>query len=142
MTDPSGLIRNEPPSWKCVEAWEGRNPGRLPRRRRIAAGALALAAANEGQADYFATLKCLRRVLVLEADSTAGPAVEAACSRAFSDEAGRGLCRGGTRAGLSAAWVHQSVQCEPRAPAFATPDPSVVEQMFPSIRHGRLRPLQ
>lgn len=88
-------------------------------------------ASNEGQADYFAASKCLRRVLPATADGAADPVVTAACASAFPDEAGRSRCRLGAMAGLSAARVHRLIQAEPRDPSFATPDRAVVELMFP-----------
>jgi hypothetical protein len=96
-------------------------------------------AANEGAADYFATLKCLRRVLKPAPEGAADPTVKAACSSAFPDEVARSLCRRSAMAGLSGARVHQRIQDEPRAPAFATPDPAVVEWMFPEHSSSQCR---
>lgn len=94
---------------------------------------------NEGGADYFATLKCFRRVLVPGDEAVTDPAASAACAAAHRDEAGRKLCRRSAMAGLSAARAHGAIQGEAGSPSFATPDRSVVQWMFPGHPSAQCR---
>lgn len=90
-------------------------------------------AANEGQSDYFATLKCLRNVFAadnnveivkgMQVDQTA----VAKCESQFSDENSRALCTRNSMGGLSSANLSASLGGTAR-PDFATPDPSVVSK--------------
>lgn len=90
-------------------------------------------AANEGQSDYFATLKCLRNLFAndnnveivkgMQVDQTA----VAKCESQFSDENSLALCTRNSMAGLSAANLSASLG-DTAQPDFATPDPSVVSR--------------
>lgn len=93
-------------------------------------------ATNEGGADYFATLKCLRRFFA-EDDNAAilkdldlDPYAVAGCEAQFSDEQDRLLCLRGSLAGQSVANLFQALRKEPTAPNFGTPDKSQVSRMF------------
>ena len=85
-------------------------------------------ATNEGGADYFATLKCMRRV-VPSTQSTIDAYAEQACAASFPDGPGRDACRVGAAAGQSVAFVFQSLRKSDTAPRFDTPDASIVSAM-------------
>ena len=88
-------------------------------------------ASNEGQADYFANLKCLRRVWNDEDNSAVVALMEVPaelttkCSSAFSGEDASVCIRGGM-AGMSVARLFQSLYSEANAPKFETPSTKVV----------------
>lgn len=85
-------------------------------------------ASNEGQADYFATLKCLRRVW--QSDDNASivremnvPAtLSASCMKEWGSEADRVLCVRGGMAGLSVANLFAALSWQSKLPSFDTPD--------------------
>lgn len=88
-------------------------------------------ATNEGGADYYANLKCLRRVFEGAAAAEADPVAKAACARVFSqpgDFAGRSLCERNAMAGLSIAQLFTALRPNTPAPKFDTPDPNVVSR--------------
>lgn len=85
-------------------------------------------ASNEGQSDYFATLKCLRRVWNDEDNAAAVASMEvpeelsSKCS-ASDDSA---LCIRGGMAGMSVSKLFQALYSETNAPKFETPSTRVV----------------
>jgi hypothetical protein len=85
-------------------------------------------ASNEGQADYFATLKCLRRVWESEDNaevvrSLNVPAVLTnACAQQWTEQADRDLCVRGAMAGESVAKLFASLSWATKLPKFDTPD--------------------
>jgi len=85
--------------------------------------------ANEGQADYFATAKCLRRVFAEPASdsfsrlSFIDPTAEQACARVFKQSSSRRICVRSAMAALSASLMTTGWGNEPEIPAFDTPDP-------------------
>ncbi|MBI4062000.1 MAG: hypothetical protein HY403_11295 [Elusimicrobia bacterium] len=95
-------------------------------------------ASNEGQADYFANLKCLRRVFSTpEATSFTRPTGDdpgprAACEKSFSSETDRALCVRGAMAGMSVTTLFRVLRRETALPRFDTPDPKVVAAMYDS----------
>jgi hypothetical protein len=90
-------------------------------------------AANEGQSDYYATLKCLRDIFLFDnnidvVSKLDVPAkVAQACERQFSNANNTALCKRTAMAGLSTAKVGRDVLGGGPALSFDTPDPSVVE---------------
>ena len=88
-------------------------------------------ASNEGQSDYFATMKCLRRVWeqddneAIVAKMTVPKFLESSCAKAWSTSADRALCIRNGMAGDSVAKLFASLSWG-RAPKFDTPDTSVV----------------
>lgn len=93
-------------------------------------------ATNEGGADYFATLKCLRRFFA-EDDNAAilkdldlDPVAVAGCEAQFSDEQERLLCLRTSLAGQSVAYLFQALRKETNPPTFGTPDRSEVSKMY------------
>jgi hypothetical protein len=83
-------------------------------------------ATNEGGADYFATLKCLRRVLTTE-PRRVDPVVERACASRFRARSERARCMGGAMAGFSVTKLFSDLGGE-KAVSFQTPDPAVVAE--------------
>ena len=85
-------------------------------------------ASNEGQADYFSTLKCLRHVWNDENNSevisTMEVPAELTAKCASSDDAS--LCIRGGMAGMSVARLFQSLYGEANSPKFETPSTKVV----------------
>lgn len=89
-------------------------------------------ASNEGQADYFATLKCLRRVWMSENNEEIISQMEV--PKTLSDACGRGhlwnadyaICVRGGMAGMSVSRLFQALRNASVAPKFDTPDPKVV----------------
>lgn len=84
-------------------------------------------ATNEGGADYFATLKCLRKVFPGATVPTGTDAFAAkACNDSFPAGADRNRCLSNTLAGQSVAFLFQALSRTPAPPQFNTPDPAVV----------------
>ncbi|MFH2202571.1 MAG: hypothetical protein ABIJ96_05620 [Elusimicrobiota bacterium] len=89
-------------------------------------------ASNEGQSDYFATLKCLRKVYrhggagAFSRPLSANPFAKKMCDERFSAAADRAACMRNAGAGMSVAKLFQVLRGEAKAPRFDTPDPAVV----------------
>lgn len=101
-------------------------------------------AANEGQSDYFAVLKCLRRVWETE-DNVAmmngisvPDAVVKSCEKQNSDAAKIALCERIAMAGLSSANLSKALDGS-LSVDFTTPDPAVVQQTFDSHPKAQCR---
>lgn len=93
-------------------------------------------ATNEGGADYFATLKCLRRFFA-EDDNAAilkdldlDPVASVGCEAQFPNEQDRLICLRTSLAGQSVANLFQALRKEGTAPNFGTPDKSEVSRMY------------
>lgn len=88
-------------------------------------------ASNEGQADYFATLKCLRRVWNDEDNGAVIASMEIPaelrnkCSSQFTGE-DAAICIRGGMAGMSVAKLFQALMSETTPPLFETPSTKVV----------------
>jgi hypothetical protein len=94
-------------------------------------------AANEGQSDYFATLKCARRVLQTQPNLHALPGLDApdsvriACRNSFKDDNQAAVCIRTSMAGLALARLLADLggaTTEDQRPFFTKPDTSVVTQ--------------
>lgn len=86
-------------------------------------------ATNEGGADYYANLKCLRRVFEGASAAEIDPIAKSNCARVFAqpgDQDGRALCERNAMAGLSIAQLFTALRPNTPAPKFDTPDPGVV----------------
>lgn len=89
-------------------------------------------ASNEGQADYFATLKCLRKAFRSEttpelvAKLNVPAEVVTACEGQFSDASEQLICQRGAMAGMSTAKLFQDLRNQTTAPDFSTPDAAEV----------------
>lgn len=88
-------------------------------------------ASSEGAADYFATLKCLRRVMPSDQPlREVDPAVRQACAGVFPEGSRRNQCEIGSMAGLAFAVFMQETDNVPRRPSFTTPDTSLTSQAY------------
>ncbi len=92
-------------------------------------------ASNEGQADYFANLKCLRRMFADEGASFTGPKGEdpgpkAACAASFQSATDRAMCVRGSMAGMSVTELFRILRNQTVLPRFDTPDAAVVTTMY------------
>ena len=91
-------------------------------------------ATNEGQADYWATLKCLRKSwrgedhTAMLATMTVPEVVVNNCNAQFSDVEDRLICQRGAMAGLSTAKLFQALRRQSTAPDFETPDSNEVSR--------------
>ncbi len=91
-------------------------------------------ASNEGQADYFANLKCLRRgwendnneAIVREMMDQVPQDVVRACGKMHTFNADYWTCIRGSMAGLSVAKLFQALRGSDVEPKFDTPDTKVV----------------
>ena len=108
----------------------GHHIGGAPKKRSWWGSAWAT---NEGQADYFATLKCLRRYFEAKGDTDEVLAaleipevVKETCSAQFSNEIEYKYCLRGSMAGFSTARLFQVLRNQETWPKFDTPDPAVV----------------
>ena len=94
-------------------------------------------ASNEGQSDYFANMKCLRRMFADEGAAFTGPKGDdagprAACEASFPSATDRAMCVRGSMAGMSVTTLFRILRNETVLPRFDTPDPAVVTRMSDS----------
>ena len=88
-------------------------------------------ASNEGQSDYFATLKCLRNTFLndnngLMVKKLKAPAtLVAACAKAWPNKDDKAICVRSGMAGASVAGLFAALRSQPEA-KFETPDTKVV----------------
>lgn len=91
-------------------------------------------ATNEGGADYYATLKCLRRFFVEDdnaaiiAQADIDPFARQQCEAQFTDDNDRLICLRNSMAGMQVASLFMDLRGDETAPRFDTPDPTVVTQ--------------
>jgi hypothetical protein len=89
----------------------------------------------EGQADYYATMKCLRRYWEKEDNELAvstqviSPALKNECAKTYSDNKSQALCHRLGLAGKSVSLMIQDLDHDSIEPKFETPDPLVVRGM-------------
>jgi len=92
-------------------------------------------ATNEGGADYFATLKCLRNYFAeddnatIVASANLDPFAVARCESQFSQRQDQLLCERTLMATNSVSRLFMDLHQDPAPPQFSTPDKSVVAQM-------------
>lgn len=89
-------------------------------------------ASNEGQADYYATLKCLRRAFlndnntkVLKTFKKIPAHLVKSCTEAWPNKADKEICIRNGMAGMSVAGLFAALRSQPEG-KFETPDPRVV----------------
>jgi hypothetical protein len=89
-------------------------------------------ATNEGGADYFATLKCMRRLFAdddneaIISRATLDPFAQARCESQFTDRAQQLLCLRSVLGGQSVALLFMDLRKETTPPRFDITDPKVV----------------
>ncbi|NCN27365.1 hypothetical protein GW915_07295 [bacterium] len=102
-------------------------------------------ASNEGQSDYFATAKCMRRFLQDEdnvafvAELDVPEEVKLACFGSFESIEEQALCQRTSMAGLDLARVLYSLNETGTYPEFHTPDPAVVSKTNDRHPQGQCR---
>lgn len=88
-------------------------------------------ASNEGQSDYFATLKCLRKTFMNDNNTAVARRLSApdtlvkACAKAWPNKDDRAICVRSGMAGASVAALFAALRSAPEA-KFETPDTKVV----------------
>ncbi len=86
----------------------------------------------EGQADYYATMKCLRRLWekednILHTQNTVIPdIVKRECALTYASQSEQALCQRMSLAGKSVALLIQDLDHDSITPKFETPDPEIV----------------
>jgi hypothetical protein len=89
-------------------------------------------ASNEGQADYFATLKCLRKVWNFDnneevvSNMQVPQTLRDACGRQFVWNQDVAVCIRGGMAGMSVSKLFKALRNASTEPKFETPDPKIV----------------
>jgi len=88
----------------------------------------------EGQSDYFANLKCLRRVFSdagaagFTRPASTNPLVRRKCAEKYETASGRALCERTSIAGMSVSTLFLAISRGPKvSPRFDKPDPNVVD---------------
>jgi hypothetical protein len=90
-------------------------------------------ASNEGQSDYFATLKCLRNTFKNDNNKSlvrklnAPETLVKACNKAWKNSEDRAICVRNGMAGVSVAGLFAALRNKPEA-SFDTPDTNVVKK--------------
>lgn len=85
-------------------------------------------ASNEGQSDYFATTKCLRRVWESENNAAiisklkVPKFLKESCQKSWSSDSDRAICIRGSMAGDSVARLFAALSWSSKNPKFDTPD--------------------
>jgi hypothetical protein len=93
-------------------------------------------ASNEGQSDYFANMKCLRKVFrdsrsaqFTKKDAQDDSEAAAGCAKAWPGNAAeRALCVRGAMAGMSVTSLFRVLRRQEALPRFSTPDSAEVEE--------------
>ncbi len=92
----------------------------------------------EGQADYYASLKCMRFIFAEQNNAaavrklTVPAAVNTACAKSFSNTNEKNICIRSALAGQSIANLFASLRKEPKNPEFTTPSTAVAAKLFES----------
>lgn len=91
-------------------------------------------ASNEGQADYFATLQCLRKVYLSEnneaviASMNVPEHLTKTCSENYTNKDDQNICIRNGMAGMSVSRLFMALRNSTVEPKFDTPDPAVVSR--------------
>jgi hypothetical protein len=107
----------------------GHHLGGAPKISSIFGGAWAT---NEGGADYFASLKCLRLLFekddnaAIVAATTIDPLAKSQCEAQFKTTPELNLCLRISKSAESVAFLFQDLSKETKRPAFSTPDTTQV----------------
>ncbi|MCO4793457.1 MAG: hypothetical protein KC493_07090 [Bacteriovoracaceae bacterium] len=107
----------------------GHHIGGLPKKKSWWSSSWA---SNEGQADYFGTMKCLRKYMenddniTMMANATVPAVVTEKCESNFQNAADIAMCQRGALAGLSLGNLFRALRNLDAPLKFDTPDPKVV----------------
>lgn len=103
---------------------------------KIADGGIGVSdwASNEGQADYYSTLDCMR-FMFNDADNAdfvqhnqIDPVLAQSCGTAYTMQNEKNLCMRSGMAGLIISDIFKDLNKDSTSPSFATPDPKRVDQ--------------
>ncbi|MEK6555721.1 MAG: hypothetical protein AABZ31_10800 [Bdellovibrionota bacterium] len=89
---------------------------------------------NEGQSDYYASLKCFRRLFTVQENrewaktAEISPLSKAECKIRFASQASQLACMRAAQAGLNLGMVLSSLNSEPAVPAIGELDKSIVKR--------------
>lgn len=92
-------------------------------------------ASNEGEADYFSSLRCMRNMFTDDdnakfvQETTVDPVAKQKCEELYTTQAEENLCMREAMAGMVGAQIFQALRKEANPPRFDTPDTNVVRQM-------------
>jgi hypothetical protein len=109
----------------------GHHLGGAPKIKSLFGGSWAT---NEGGADYFATLKCLRTFFekddnaAIVAAETIDPLAKSQCESQYSNVADKDICMRISLAGESVSYLFQALSKETTQPKFSTPDMTQVKK--------------
>jgi hypothetical protein len=109
----------------------GHHLGGAPKGSGIFGGSWAT---NEGGADYFATLKCLRTFFsqddnaAIISQAAIDPLVSSQCQAQYSSKGDQDICARISLSAESVAYLFQDLKKETTHPKFSTPDASQVSQ--------------
>jgi len=107
----------------------GHHLGGLPKKKSWWSSSWA---SNEGQADYFGTMKCLRKYMenddniTMMASANVPAFVTEKCEANFTNDADIAMCQRGALAGLSLGNLFRALRRLDQPLKFDTPDPNVV----------------
>ncbi len=96
----------------------------------------------EGQSDYFAASKCLKRVLdpaITPPSSEVDPVLAIKCAESFKLPTDQRACERVGMAGLAAANFFHMIEKKGLPPSFATPDPTQVSKTLSSHAKAQCR---
>lgn len=93
-------------------------------------------ASNEGEADYYAALRCMRYIFndadnqqyVNDHQKDIDPFLKQKCEETWNNQADENLCIREGMAGVSVSYLFQELSQDTERPRFDTPDTSVVSQ--------------
>ena len=109
----------------------GHHLGGAPKMKSVFGGGWAT---NEGGADYFATLKCLREFFAKDDNAAIvaavkiDPTVKTQCEAQFTDASEQALCKRISLSGESVAYLFQDLSRDTTRPQFSTPDKKEVSK--------------
>lgn len=115
----------------------GHHLGGAPKKLNRSNPTLSSWSTSEGQADYFSTLKCLRKVFLHDDNGIATRQLDVPahlsklCSKSWPNSVERNICIRSSMAGASVAALFTSLT-NGRAAQFNTPDPRAVAQIVHS----------
>lgn len=122
----------------------GHHLGGAPRKSDPSTGALDWAA-NEGQADYWGTMKCLRHYFEGDDNVTAvknlsvPTEVASKCGLIYKNADEMAICERAAMAGLALGKLLNAVSNDKKQVSFTTPDRSVVAQTFDAHPQSQCR---
>jgi hypothetical protein len=94
-------------------------------------------ATNEGGADYYSSLKCMRNFFAQDmnneeivASAQIDPLAKERCEKEFTQTSDQILCKRASMAATSAGLIFMDLRKEKTPPHFNTPDAAVVGEMF------------